>query len=103
MTNQQRAVASAKAEDLSNLLDHIAWTDAVKPLLLKRRDDLSKLLVQTILGATNAQGQQVYTKEQLAGMIYGVDTTIGIIEKILRDGEKAIIELREQGVSLSAS
>lgn len=102
MTNPQRAEAAAKAEDLNNLLDHIAWQEAVKPLLLKRRDAFSAMLVQTILGATAPDGHQPYTKEQLAGAIYGIDAIIGVMEKILKDGEKALAELRQQNLSLSA-
>jgi hypothetical protein len=103
MTNHQRAEAAAKAEDLSSLLDHIAWAEAVKPILLKRRDAFSQMLVQTILGATTPDGKQPYTKEQLAGSIYGIDAIIGAFEKVLKDGEKALQELRQQNLSLSAS
>jgi hypothetical protein len=103
MTNPQRAEAAAKREDLGNLLDHIAWTDVVKPILQKRREAFSSMLVQTILGATAQDGAQPYTKEQLAGAIYGIDQITSIIEKILKDGEKALAELRQQNLTLSAS
>lgn len=102
MTNKQRAEAAAKAEDVQSLLDNIAWTDAVRPVLLKRRDAFSAILIQTILGATPAQGAQVYTKEQLAGAIYGIDEIIRVMERILRDGEKAIDELQQQNLTISA-
>lgn len=103
MNNKQRAEAAAKAEDLGNLLDHIAWTDAVKPILLKRHEAFSGMLVQIVLGATNASGSQPYTKEQLAGAIYGIDQIIAIMEKILKDGEKALADLRQQNLTLTAS
>jgi len=99
MTNQARVTAVAKAEDLNNLLEHIAWQEAVKPLILKKRNDLSTMLVNATLGATSAQGQP-YSKEQLAGAIWGIDEMLHTFEKILRDGDKALRELREQGLSL---
>ena len=99
MTNQARAEAVAKAEDLNNLLDHIAWQQAVKPVILKKRNDLSTMLVNATLGAASSQNQP-YTKEQLAGAIWGIDEMLHIFEKILRDGEKALNELREQGFTL---
>ena len=103
MNNHQRVEAAAKAEDLNNLLDHVSWQAAVKPILVKRREAFSSMLVQTILGATAQDGAQPYTKEQLAGAIYGIDQITSIIEKILKDGEKALAELRQQNLSLTAS
>ena len=102
MTNQQRAEAAAKGEDLNNLLDHIAWQEAVKPVLVKRRDAFSAMLVQIVLGANNTNGVQPYTKEQLAGAIYGIDTIIEVMEKILKNGDKALNELRSQNLTVSA-
>ena len=103
MTNPQRAEAAAKAEDLGNLLDHIAWTDAVKPILLKRREAFSSMLVQIVLAGADPKNPQPYTKEQLAGAIYGIDQITLIFEKILKDGEKALAELRQQNLSLTAT
>ena len=103
MTTKQLAEAAAKSEDLGNLLDHIAWTDAVKPILMKRREAFSGLLVQSVLAGSDLKNSQPYTKEQLAGAIYGIDQIITIMEKILKDGERALAELRQQNLTLSAT
>lgn len=104
MTNNQRVEAIAKAEDLNNLLDHIAWKEAVKPILLKKRNELTTLLVQVVLGAhIQAPGGQPLGKEELAGRIYGIDEIIRVFEKILKDGEKALDDLNSQGIKFNIS
>ena len=39
-----------KAEDVDSLLDNIAWTDTIRPALLRERDALTRLLVDSTLG-----------------------------------------------------
>ncbi len=65
MTNPQRAEAAAKAEDLGNLIDHIAWTDAVKPILMKRREAFSGLLVQIVLAGNDPKTRKPIQKNNL--------------------------------------
>jgi hypothetical protein len=98
MTNQKRLEAVAKAEDTRGLLDDIAWNEVLKPALQKRQADISKALMTMVLGGVAPNN---LTKEQLAGMMYGIDEIIRVIEKILKDGEKALREIESQGVHLA--
>lgn len=96
---------AAKAEDLSDLLQHIAWTDTLKPALLRERDNYTKMLVNSTLGLPvtipNSRGAAIeVTREQLAGKIYGIDYIIELVEGILSKGSKAVTELRKAGVNL---
>lgn len=97
-------VDAYKAEDLQNLLDHIAWTDTIRPALLRERDNLTKLLVDATLGLPIQQrtvsGPVTISKEQLAGKIFGVDYVFSLFEKILAKGETAERELKAMGVNL---
>lgn len=98
MTNQKRLEAVAKAEDTKALLEDIAWVAVVKPALLARQAAISKALMTLVLGGAAPNS---LTKEQLAGLMYGIDEVIRIIEKVLKDGEKALREIEAQGVHLS--
>ena len=85
MNNAELALKIAQAEDTQDLLNHIAWTDVVKPKLLKDKEIWEKTLVAHLLGAPLPEGQ---TKEQLAGKIYGINYTIEYLENILRTGTR---------------
>ena len=98
MDNHTELVAIAKAEDTYDLLNHIAWTDVLKPKLLLEREQYSKALVNHLLGSPLPEG---LTKEQLAGRIYGIDFITTRIESVLSRGEKAAAELQYQGISLT--
>lgn len=93
-----------KAEDLSDLLSHIAWTDTVQPALLRERDQLTRALVSSTLGlpvqAKTAEGVVTVTREQLAGKIYGIDYILTMFEKLLRRGEVATKQLKELGINV---
>lgn len=96
-------LAAAQAEDLGDLLDHIAWTEVLRPALLRERDNYTKMLVNSTLGLpvtirTEAGAVQL-THEQLAGKIYGIDYIIDLVEKILTKGTRAVMELRSKGLS----
>lgn len=96
-------VDAAKAEDLDNLLDHLAWTDTLRPALLRERNALTHLLVDSTLGlpvqAKTLGGPVEITREQLAGKIYGIDYIMTIMEKILTRGETASRQLKELGIN----
>lgn len=96
-SEQQSLVKIAQAEDTYDLLNHIAWTDVVKPILLKDKENYSKMLVNHLLGAPLVEG---LTKEMLAGRIYGIDNIIAVLEKILSQGEKALKELHTKGINI---
>lgn len=94
---------AAKAEDVQDLLNHIAWTETLRPALVRERDVFTKLLVGATLGRPvqiqTAAGVAEMSKEQLAGKIYGIDYIFDYFEKILTRGARAVAELRTQGVS----
>jgi hypothetical protein len=96
-------LAAAKAEDIENLLQHIAWTDVILPDLTRNREMWTKLLVAATLGqpvkVPTLDGYAELSKEQLAGRISGVDYVISYFEKILTEGAKAVAELRSKGIS----
>lgn len=98
---------AAKAEDLHDLLNHIAWTDVVRPALLREREVFTKLLVASTLGAPvqvpSSSGPVPVTREQLAGKIYGIDYITGLMEKILDKGVRAVEELNRAGVHIAKS
>jgi len=92
--------AVLRAEDLQDLLSHIAWTDTVKPALSKLQDDYQKLLTQATLGTkvfimTNA-GRQEVSPLHLAARIQGINFAIDTLEKILKRGDEAIKSLHSE-------
>ena len=97
---------AAKGEDLGSLLDHIGWTEVLRPALLRERDVYTKLLVGATLGApvsiNTSSGAVTLSSEQLAGKIYGIDYILDVVEKILTRGARAVAELRSHGVNLSS-
>lgn len=98
--------AVAKAEDLGDLLDHIAWREVLRPALAKERDNYTKMLVNSTLGIPvmmdTKQGPTTISREQLAGKIYGIDFILSTIEGILTKGTRAVEELRSKGLSLAS-
>jgi hypothetical protein len=93
----------ARAEDLQNLLDHIAWTETLKPALLKAKATFEGQLVQATLGnaPTDAHGQ-VVTVAQLAGRAYGLAFVVELVEDILRRGGRSLDALKSFGVNITA-
>lgn len=88
----------AQAEDVYDLMNHIAWTDVIRPRLEKDIKNNTDLLISEALGTPIANGQ---TREQVAGMCYGIKHVISIFEEILRKGERAVAELNSAGISLN--
>lgn len=94
---------AAKAEDVQDLLDHIAWTETIRPDFLQQRESFTKLLVSATLGMPveirSSSGVTALSKEQLAGRIDGIDYVFKYFEKIMARGARAVAELRGQGIS----
>jgi hypothetical protein len=86
------------ADDLENLLDHIAWTNTVKPALESHRAKFQTLLVQSVLGQQiidqNTGG--IVSKEMLAGRIEGIDWLDKFLTGVLRRGERALSVLKQE-------
>jgi hypothetical protein len=97
---------AAKGEDLSDLLQHIAWTETLRPALLRERDNYTKMLVNATLGtpvqipASSGRAAVEISKEQLAGKIYGIDYIVELVEGVLSKGARGVAELRKSGVNL---
>lgn len=97
MDIRKKEESIARAEDLRNLLDHIAWTDTIQPELDKLSTHYEALLVKSVLGeklvvATPA-GPTVISSEQLAGRIQGIAFIKDLFDKILRNGVAAFKDL----------
>lgn len=93
MDKNKLASNIVKSIDTQDLMEHIAWTDVVKPKLLNLREMLSKQLVNAVLDpALSSQ------KEQIAGKIFGIDYIINIFEGILSKGKNSQKALAELGI-----
>lgn len=93
-----------RAEDVSDLLDHIAWTETIKPALLRERDQLTTQLVSSTLGlpvqAKTSEGTVTFSREQIAGKIYGINHIFTLLEKLLSKGEIAARQLKDLGINV---
>ena len=99
---QHKLKTIAVAEDVSNLLEHIAWTETIRPKLLAHKAAFEKLLVEAVLGQKPVmQNGQVITAEQLAGKVYGIDYILNLLQTILQQGVTASTDIQSAGFSLN--
>jgi hypothetical protein len=105
MKTQTSFIDAYKAEDLSDLLDHLAWTDTIRPALLRERDTFTRALVNSTLGlpvqTKTSTGVVETSREQLAGKIYGIDYILTMFEKLLARGKVAEHQLKELGINVT--
>jgi len=101
MTHRDSLIAAAQAEDTQDLLQHIAWTDVIKPRLQSQVQAFSQILVNEAIGMTSLPVGK--TREQIAGIAYGIQYVSNLMEKILKDGERALISLQSEGISLTTT
>jgi len=94
----RQMTAAYQGVDTNDLLNHIAWTDVIKPRLINLKDQWGQALVRAVM--TPGQPSSL-TREQIAGRIEGISYIIGLFEDILRRGEKAALELKEFGINVS--
>lgn len=95
--NVKALEAAAKRTDLSELLDHIAWTDILKPELQRRRDwYLSVLVSSTLKKGYRLPNGEMLTPEMAAGVVYGIDMIEEIIKRVLSRGEAALTALKNE-------
>lgn len=85
------------SEDTYDLLQHIAWTDVILPKLQEHTRQLSTLLVSEALGTPLPTP---LTREKVAGMCYGIQYITSLLERVIRNGEKAVSDLNHFGVHL---
>lgn len=98
--NEKLLTKVSSAEDTFNLLDHIGWVNSVKPRLDSHREAMSKMLVDHLLGKPLPAS---LTKEQVAGMIYGINYIEALISSVLREGSKALDQLKLENISIVPS
>ena len=98
MDKSTQLVAVAKAEDTYDLLEHIAWEKVIKPALDQEIKRMSSLLVSEALGTPLPGG---LTREMVAGKCYGVQYISRLFEKILKDGERALVDLQADGLHIT--
>lgn len=92
--------AAARGEDLKDLLEHIAWTDTIKPEFDKLRSLYSNLLSKSVLGQRIMDtAGNIVTSEQLAARIEGLEFTAALFERILRRGKSALDEASSLSVN----
>lgn len=87
----------AIADDLIDLLDHIAWEKTLAPALEKYKTSYQNLLVQSVLGQSvvDSQTGQVISKEMLAGRIEGINWINKFLVNVLKRGEISNRELNQ--------
>lgn len=86
MKYEETCLAAAQGIDTLDLLDHIAWTDVLRPQLDKAREALTRRLVDLTLRPTK-DGEE--TREMIAGKLWGLEWVTKLIEEILRRGGDA--------------
>lgn len=93
MDHRDNQNAVARAEDLGDLLNHIAWTDTLQPLFDKIKHDYSAMLVKSVLGykvtVQGASGPEALTVEQLAARVDSIEWLEKKIREIIRQGHLA--------------
>lgn len=101
MSNEKLVQDLAKADDLCDLLDHIAWDKTLSPALAKYKDNYQNLLVKSVLGqaVVDTTTGQVISKEMLAGRIEGIEWIHKFILNVIKRGEVANNELNRYSVS----
>lgn len=97
MPPQNLALKAAYGEDTMDLLNHLAWTDIVRPRLEEARITFTNQLVSATLKPQHADAE---TKEQIAGKLYGIAYVIQIFERILKEGENARVLLAKENLFL---
>jgi len=93
----QTALKAAQGIDTLDLLNHIAWTDVIKPKLAQARDLLTKRLVDLTLGVAKP-GEE--TREQIAGKLFGINFIETLFHNILAEGGRANDALARENLFL---
>ena len=78
-----------EADELAELLEHLGWTEVLKPKLSEYRKQLEGLVVQAVLGTVVTQNSCPVSKEQLAGRADALRWLELLIERVIREGTHA--------------
>ena len=95
MTAQQRSKLLDKAADgalVVDLTESAGWTDVVRPALQKHIDYLKSQVITRMMGGQTCP----QTPSELAAQAFGLQFALELIEKILKDGTKALEDLRAE-------
>ena len=107
MDTQKAIELQARAEDLKDLLSHIAWTDTIKPEFDKVRDSYERFLTASVLGQKvvipTPAGPAPVSSEQIAARIDGINFVEGLLAKVLAEGVRAFKELQKYEISSPSS
>jgi hypothetical protein len=93
--DEKQYLKAAQGIDTQDLLNHIAWTDVVRPRLDEAKAALTKRLVEATLKPLDPREE---SREQLAGKLWGIDFVITTLERILREGANAKDFLARQNI-----
>lgn len=99
--NPNKAIENiARADDLQDLLEHIAWERTVLPELIKYKDTYHNLLVKSVLGQSvvDQHTGQVISKEMLAGRVEGIEWITRFLTNVLKRGEQATASMQDFNV-----
>ena len=101
MVNNQKLLQTiAKADEIADVLEQVGWQEQLKPELTKLRESAITQLIRSTLGLPNASSQ---TPQQAAGIAYGVDYFINVIERALVSGDRAHQIVAEARMKLEQS
>ena len=95
MITEKDALTAAQGDDTMDLLDHIAWTDVIKPRLQEARNQLTTRLVNATLFATKGEEE---SREQIAGKLYGINWIENELKKVISAGRMSKERLAEQNI-----
>lgn len=96
-------ILAVQSLDTEDLLNHIAWTDVIRPEIDKHRRVYSSYLTSAVLGRSiPSPSGEPYTPEQLAGIVFGFDFIENLFTQILRKGKTAMEDLKvNQGLVIT--
>lgn len=96
ITPEKAAENIARAEDLKDLLDHIAWEQTIVPELNKYKDNYQSLLVNSVLGQTvvDMNTGTPISKEMLAGRIEGINWIQKFLLNVIKRGDISLDSTR---------
>lgn len=94
----QTVLTAAQGQDTEDFLEHIGWTDVLRPKLLAAKEILTKQLVDLTLSKPDPANEN---REQIAGKLWGIDWVIKQIETHVSRGRSASAELAKANIYLN--
>jgi hypothetical protein len=94
---QETVYTAAQGIDAEDFLEHIGWTDALRPKLEAAKATLTKQLVDVTLRPADPTAE---SREQIAGKLWGLDWVVQQIENHVRRGRDARASLAKANIHL---